>query len=182
MKDVFGVAMRRATLLTRRGDVTGATRTIQAALAGGMHRQTPTRSNDEPRLPRPELRLIGSAKEIPAEPESPKGISDEAVRQERQPRIRKPLGEVLRTLRAGRLRSGISGLLPGLGMPGIAQATSTPTIPPGANSRCARLRVLPAPELTSSTSRPRWASDRGASLLCCMAASRTPTTSRPELT
>ena len=82
MKDGFAAAMRRAALLTRGGDVAGATRAIRNALAGGtdvaraaiLLVRTP-----HPRLrERPDLRLVKPSTEVP-----PSRVVEPAIRRRR---------------------------------------------------------------------------------------------------
>ena len=93
----FGAAMRRALLLTRAHDVAGATRLIQNALAGD---HGAVRGEEAP---------AARPSERPA------------------PRLRKPIGEVLRRLRDGRLKIG--ALDPG---PAMKLRREPPPVPDGA--------------------------------------------------
>ena len=135
MKDDFAAAMRCAALLTRSGDVAGATRAIRNALSGGMDSHAPdaARADAASRPPqRPNLRLVKPGMETPSEPGSSNEVRGETSGRERLPRMRKPLGEVLRRLREGNLRTGLAGSLPGMSMPGTLRAIPPLLIPDGA--------------------------------------------------
>src|ERR1044071_1251430 len=93
MKDGFAVAMRRATLLTRGGDIAEAKREIRASK-------------------QPFLRLVKPPTDSPVDPEAAMAQPAEATRLEQRPRMRKPLGEILRRLRDGNLRLGLAGPVP----------------------------------------------------------------------
>lgn len=96
----FGQAMRRATALTRAGDIGGATRLIRAALTGG-----PDRSTDPMRLPKalagpaPTLRAANSTAHIV----DAEIISDAPGRDRKaKPGPRQSLGAAVAALHKGR--------------------------------------------------------------------------------
>lgn len=100
MTSNFAAAMRRAALSTRALDMAAATRVIQDALAGrsDASRATPV--------------------DITPPQRGKQGPSPD--------RLRRPLGEVLKTLREGRLMGGASGSLPGINLPGMKRAAPPP--------------------------------------------------------
>jgi poly(hydroxyalkanoate) depolymerase family esterase len=119
MNNDFVAEILRATGSLRAGDPAGATDIIQAALAaGGLSHPLPPRSGGDG----------GQAmRERPDEAWAPYidgtlAADGPAARREppRSQRLRRPLGEVLRTLDEGRKRLGLDGRLPGLRLPGRA--------------------------------------------------------------
>lgn len=164
MKDGFAVAMRRATLLTRSGDIAAATRAIRATLAGGIDSPTSETADapDETRPPhRSVLRLIKLPTDSPVDSEAAKEQPEEATMLEPSPRKRKPLGEVLRRLREGNLRLGLAGAVPGLNMPGKIRERAPQPMPEGAQfvSRsfacAAGIRIYKLYMAASAADRPR---------------------------
>ncbi len=118
MTNDFAAAMRRAALSTRAYDVVEATRTIQDALmrqaaVGTCHAPRPDPSSRESKS-RPALRLIDPNAEI-IEPSKVPEPSTASVGGSRRPlrRLRRPLGEVLRIVREGRLSTEAFGFLTG---------------------------------------------------------------------
>ena len=186
MKDDFAAAMRRAALLTRGGDVAGATRAIRNALSGGMDSRAPdtARADAASRPPqRPDLRLVKPGTETPSEPGSSNEVRGETSGRQRLPRMRKPLGEVLRRLREGNLRTGLARFVAG-----HEHARDVTCDPATADTRRRAVRVtllhLRRRRTGLQTLYPclRHRPSRAASSSCCTAASRTPTTSRSAQT
>ena len=78
MKDGFAAAMRRATLLTRGGDVAGATRAIRTPWREGQNPARPTAARSDEASPpsrAADLRLVKPDTEAPGKP----GSSNAAV-------------------------------------------------------------------------------------------------------
>jgi poly(hydroxyalkanoate) depolymerase family esterase len=137
MNNDFVAEILRATGSLRSGDPSGATDIIQAALAAGGLSSPATfpgsrypgaaRSQRaaEPDAPYIEGTLVGSD----AGHATTGGTRPERRRSER---LRRPLGEVLRTLSEGRKGLGLEGGLPGLRLP--ARAPDLP-LPEGAEFR-----------------------------------------------
>jgi len=145
MNSDFAAAMRRALDHTRAQDVWKATNVIQATFAG-----TPAPTTDdgvpldvEPPRPqqRPRLRLIDPDAEI-VEPEAElRSISDRPGDGEtpagrepprRTPRLRRPLADVVRALKEGRLALGVTQPFPGMGPTARKAPTPPPFTPEGA--------------------------------------------------
>jgi poly(hydroxyalkanoate) depolymerase family esterase len=120
MHSDFVAEILRATGSLRAGDPAGATDIIQAALAaGGLSASAAPRAGSGPAARRSHGAAAGDASyidgtlvEVPPERAVPRGGTH------RPQRLRRPLGEVLRTLSEGRTRLGFEGGLPGLRMPG----------------------------------------------------------------
>jgi len=143
MNHDFAAAMRRAADLTRAGNVATATRVIQDAIAG----RTAPLQEDLPstvmpsRMPqRPMLRLVQTDADA-AEPSAEALSSTEPWRQADifpsiggipSRRMRRPLGEVLRTLREGRLKIGAIPSVPAMSAAGLLRASEPPPVPKGA--------------------------------------------------
>ena len=141
----FVAAMRRATMLTRARDIAGATRLIQATLAGRTEADphfVPSNDIIIPQSPQGSARrLIDREAEIvddlsgATEPSSSEpGPADPSVRSRSAERIRLPrrLGEVLEALRDARAKLGA------LDQNSILKARRRPPIPEGAQflTRC----------------------------------------------
>lgn len=134
MNHDFLAAMRRAMLSTRASNVTEATRVVQDALAGFS--RTAIQDGKTPEVLAPPLKAgtmpfrvdpnaaviepPGSLRKEPAGPETPGRFH----------RMRKPLGETLRSLREGRLVIGARSSLPD--MPGLAGGVAPLVVPEGA--------------------------------------------------
>jgi poly(hydroxyalkanoate) depolymerase family esterase len=132
MNNDFVAEILRATGTLRAGDPAGATDIIQAALAaGGLAAPSSTGGRPDARAWRvPEApgdvidgTLVGEGSEDDA------GVQGGRSAPRRGQRLRRPLGEVLRTLTDGRKRLGLEGKLPGLHLP--ARAPDLP-LPEGA--------------------------------------------------
>lgn len=141
MNHDFATAMRRATSLTREGNVAGATALIQEALAGGRTPEAAVagaRDSGPTASQRPQLRLVGLAEEIvesPADPTPPSwpNAADHGPATSRRSalqRPRRPLGEVLTTLRDGRL-TWTKALQSGAPF-GMLRPDQAPAVPDGA--------------------------------------------------
>jgi poly(hydroxyalkanoate) depolymerase family esterase len=105
MNSDFAAAMRRAASATRRFDLPNATRIIRDAITGG---------------------LTGRF----ADPE--KVIELDEQQNQRAARLRRPLGEVLRTLQEGRRKLIPDAVLPGLNVAGLKTRRAPPPIAAGA--------------------------------------------------
>jgi poly(hydroxyalkanoate) depolymerase family esterase len=145
MKIDFAAAMRRAALSTRASDVAKATNIILHALVG--RKETVARDAASPDIAfpgpkaRPTLRLINPNSErikASGEPEPSSvlssfvGPANDIGGPENSQRLRKPLGEVLRILRGGRLTSPAFGPLPGMNPHVLKSPSPPPPIPDGA--------------------------------------------------
>jgi poly(hydroxyalkanoate) depolymerase family esterase len=124
MNTEFGAAMRRALLLTRAQDLAGATRAIQAALTGQPADDDGEAASQDITPPRPRERAVSRLIDLKAEtvtplPEhaqsrpEPDAAPGEAISQRRF-RLRRPLGEVLRTLRDGGPKIAALDSIPGM--------------------------------------------------------------------
>ena len=106
----FTAAMRQAAKLTRSYDLLGATRIIQQALSGRQSaaRQSQDMKPPPPALPRPEIIQAEDHRERELRPALTRAkvapqLANRATAP--APRLRKPLGEVVRLLREGQIPS-----------------------------------------------------------------------------
>lgn len=131
----FAAAMRRAILSTRASNVAEATRVIQNALGDRLvsGEQCPMVSDIAPpsATSRPPLFLADPGAEL-IEPSETQGAG--SVRPSIAPlhRLRKPLGEALRILRAGRTANDAWASLPGMNVPVFARRNAPSPLPEGA--------------------------------------------------
>lgn len=149
MNNDFVAEILRATSSLRAGDPSGATDIIQAALAaGGLSAAAAPpagrgpaarRARDAADAEADASCIEGTLVEDRPEETAPRPARTERLRDQRpgdqrpgDQRLRRPLGEVLRTLADGRRRLGLDGRLPGLRMP--ARAPDLP-LPEGAEFR-----------------------------------------------
>lgn len=141
MNKDFAAAMRLAALSTRVTGLAEATRRIRSAFAGrtlpdGRDPADPEMTPPPRRPPSfsvdPDAEIIAPSAPLQAAPDQPATAS---------PRLRKPIGEVLRTLREGRLAAGAYGArgidfndsrMPGIHLPGMSKPTPEIAIPDGA--------------------------------------------------
>ncbi|MPY72371.1 MAG: PHB depolymerase family esterase [Alphaproteobacteria bacterium] len=133
MNNDFVAEILRATGFLRAGDPSGATAIIQAALAAGglaSSSTVQTGAGDGFRMPQHAERSTDGT----VGPDRPGDARGDGHRSKafRPRRLRKPLGEVLRTLAEGRKGLGLDSQRPGLGMP--ARKADLP-LPEGAEFR-----------------------------------------------
>ena len=135
MNEDFAAAMRRATLSTSGSKVAEATRIIQDALAGQSFagRRVSTvpditppfaKSGPTPFPVDPDADIVEPAEMPEAGSVPTSGLQHS--------RVRKPLGEVLRILREGRIATGAFGSLQGMNLPGMGKLAPPPAVPDGA--------------------------------------------------
>jgi poly(hydroxyalkanoate) depolymerase family esterase len=129
MNNDFVAEILRATGSLRAGDPSGATDIIQAALAaGGLSSSAASRAGRSQAAPRSrgpaeaDATCIDGTLDGALVEGGPDGTGSHAAGRERlgDRRLRRPLGEVLRTLTEGRRRLGPQGKLAGLRVPGRA--------------------------------------------------------------
>ncbi len=138
MNDNFADAMRQATTLTRAGNLDAATRLIQQALAGNG--APPTSEHASETTETAPLKIVGPAntarnkKDRPVSPlieHDPQPVEQAAAEADASPnprgRTRRPLRDVVRLLREGRMPFQGAKSLPGLRAPHV-----TPHVPEGA--------------------------------------------------
>ncbi|MDR4308644.1 PHB depolymerase family esterase [Chelatococcus sambhunathii] len=120
----FATAMRRASEQTRAQNLVEATRLIQQALNGRPGAAEAGTDGTAPRLDSPSSTLRDEA-------------ADASAGASRPPRVRRPLGETLRTLKEGRLNLDAFAGLPGAVSGGL-QGRAAPPPPEGARFEARR--------------------------------------------
>lgn len=134
MNHAFAAAMRRAAHLTRAGDVATALNVIQ----GALHEQAPSQQAEVAETAASPQPSQGPMLRLIAQDGGPSGSTKPSVEERTSsgkrglPRTRKPLGETLRLLIAGRRKIGTLGSLPGVTAQGGLTASPAPTMPEGA--------------------------------------------------
>ncbi|QPB22267.1 PHB depolymerase family esterase [Rhizobium sp. 007] len=136
MNDDFFTTMRRATSSTRALNLAEATRVIQDALSG--HPASGAGSSNPDITPPPPVRrpkpfpVDPDAETIEAETKQADETTDRISGVAPSQRLRRPLEEILRILREGRLAASAFESMPGRSFSGVPKHGPSPTVPDGA--------------------------------------------------